>query len=325
MCTSMTFQTDHFYFGRNLDLEYSFGEEVVITPREYPFSFHFLPPMPQHYAMIGMANIMEGYPLYAEAVNEKGLCMAGLNFPGNACFFEKPEKGKLCVAPYELIPWLLGSCGSLEEARGLLQKMRLVDISFRKEVPNAPLHWHIADKTGSLVVESTCDGLHLYDNPVGILTNNPPFPFHLTNLTCHMNLTSAPAENRFCPQLSMQPFGQGMGGVGLPGDDSPTSRFVRAAFYKWNSVCEPNENASVSQFFHILCGVSMVRGAVRTPKGQCDVTAYSCCVNADEGVYYYKTYDNEQITAVRLHGIELNSCELAEFPLLREQQIRFLN
>ena len=83
MCTSIAF-TKPALFGRNLDLEYSFGEQVVITPRNHPFRFHHLPEMKRHLALIGMATVAEDTALYAEAVNEKGLYMAGLNFPGNA-------------------------------------------------------------------------------------------------------------------------------------------------------------------------------------------------------------------------------------------------
>ena len=84
MCTSIAYTTKHFYFGRNLDLEYSFGEEVVITPRNYRFTYKKQEAAPAGYAMVGMANVVAEYPLYAEAVNEKGLGIAGLNFPGNA-------------------------------------------------------------------------------------------------------------------------------------------------------------------------------------------------------------------------------------------------
>ena len=89
MCTSITLKDKDMYFGRNLDLEYSFGERVVVTPRNYVFKLRAKEPMMRHYAMIGMATVAEGYPLYAEAVNEKGLYMAGLNFPGNAVYMER--------------------------------------------------------------------------------------------------------------------------------------------------------------------------------------------------------------------------------------------
>ena len=118
MCTAITYQTNHHYFGRNLDLEYSYRETVTVTPRNYPFTFRSGTRWEQHYAMIGMAYVQEGYPLYYEATNEKGLSAAGLNFPGNAVYHPYAE-GKHNVAPFELIPWLLGQCATLQEARAL--------------------------------------------------------------------------------------------------------------------------------------------------------------------------------------------------------------
>ena len=86
MCTAAVYQTKDHYFGRNLDLEYSYQESITIAPRNYPFSFRKLPEMKTHYAIIGMAYVLEGYPLYYDATNEKGLSMAGLNFPGSAAY-----------------------------------------------------------------------------------------------------------------------------------------------------------------------------------------------------------------------------------------------
>ena len=250
-----------------------------------------------------MASVAEGYPLYAEAVNEKGLYMAGLNFPGNAHYEADVPEGFDAVAPYELIPWILGTCGTLAEAREKLARFRPLAVPFSisqpapATLPLAPLHWHLADRTGALVLEATKDGVFLYDDPVGVLTNNPPFPFHQMNLNRYQGLSPLPAENRFSTDVSLQAFGQGCGAIGLPGDASPTSRYVKAAFHKLNSPEGKTEEERVSQFFHILDSVSMVRGSVITPEGRCDITTYSCCVSAEKGIYYYKTCENSRISA----------------------------
>ena len=173
MCTAATYTTDSFYFGRNLDYEFSYGDEVTVTPRAYPFALRCMGDFRTKYAMIGMAYVAGEYPLYYDAVNEKGLGIAGLNFVGNAVY-HPAQDGKSNVAQFELIPWLLGSCATLAEVRTLLAKTNIVNIPFSEQLPLAQLHWLIADKTGSIVVESTADGLHIYDNPVGVLTNNPP-------------------------------------------------------------------------------------------------------------------------------------------------------
>lgn len=325
MCTSLTFQTSDFYFGRNLDLEYNFGEKIVITPRQYPFIFKFAGTLSEHYAIIGTAQITDGCPLYAEAVNEKGLCLAALNFPGNAVYAETPESGKTNLAPFELFGFLLGTCATVKEAEEKLKTVCITHTAFKDGYPVAPLHWHIADKDRSLVLECTKDGMHLYENPVGVLTNNPPFPFQLTNLQNYMHLTSNPPENRFAPALKLAPYGQGMGALGLPGDASPASRFVRAAFCKWNSELPSGEEASVTQFFHILDNVAMVAGSVRTPENKLDRTTYSSCINASRGIYYYKTYNNNQISAVSMHKTDLDGCAPVVFEQVNRQQICYQN
>lgn len=325
MCTSLTFQTSDFYFGRNLDLEYNFGEKIVITPRQYPFIFKFAGTLSEHYAIIGTAQITDGCPLYAEAVNEKGLCLAALNFPGNAVYAETPESGKTNLAPFELFGFLLGTCATVKEAEEKLKAVCITHTAFKDGYPVAPLHWHIADKDQSLVLECTKDGMHLYENPVGVLTNNPPFPFQLTNLQNYMHLTSNPPENRFAPALKLAPYGQGMGALGLPGDASPASRFVRAAFCKWNTELPSGEEASVTQFFHILDNVAMVAGSVRTPENKFDRTTYSSCINASRGIYYYKTYNNNQISAVSMHKTDLDGCAPVVFEQVNRQQICYQN
>lgn len=315
MCTCITYQNGDFYFGRNLDLDCSFGETVVITPRKFPLNFRHTVSFEGHYAMIGMASLNRIFPLYAEAVNEKGLAMAGLNFPGNAYYRGASElsgegEDSLELASFEMIPWFLGKCASVDEAEQYLDRLCIVDTAFAQQMPPAPLHWMLADQKRCLVIESVKEGLKVYDNPVGVLTNNPPFDFHLMNLNNYMNLTAKSPENRFSDSVLLRPFAQGMGAVGLPGDASSVSRFVRAAFLKCNSVSEQTEEANVSQFFHILDGVAMVRGSVVTDKGTYDITTYSCCVNVRTGVYYYKTYDDSLIRRTALHDADTESREL---------------
>ena len=232
MCTSIALLQGGGYFGRNLDLEYSFGEQVVIMPRLFPLHFHRLPDMDSHFAMVGMANVAENYPLYAEAANEKGLYMAGLNFPGNAHYEADVPEGFDAAAPYELIPWILGTCETLSQAREKLARFRPLAVPFSiyhpapATLPLAPLHWHLADRTGALVLEATKDGVFLYDDPVGVLTNNPSFPYHLENMKNYMHLSAFNAENRFSDKVDLKVYGEGMGAIGLPGDYSPSSRFI---------------------------------------------------------------------------------------------------
>ncbi len=324
MCTAATYQTKDLYFGRTLDYLFSYGEEVVITPRSYPFSFRHMPAMDSHFALIGMACVMNDYPLYYDAVNEKGLCIAGLNFPKNAVY-QTPVPGKTNLAQFELIPWLLGQFSTVSEVRKALSSLVLTNDAFCGQLPPTPLHWIIADASEAITVESVADGLKVYDNPVGILTNNPPFDRQLFNLNNYMNLSPKQPCNRFSEQLPLSTYCLGMGGLGLPGDLSSMSRFVRAAFTKMNSVSGDSEEESVSQFFHILGSVDQQRGCSEDENGKYEITLYTSCCNAATGTYYYTTYNNHQITAVDMHRVDLDSADLKRYPLEDKEQILFRN
>ena len=318
MCTAATYKTKDFYMGRTLDYERSYGDRIVITPRNYPFRFRCREDMPTHYAMIGMAAVMEDYPLYYEAFNEKGLGICGLNFVGNACYFDEvPDKDN--ITQYELIPWILGQCENVTQAKKLLENMNLVNIPFLPNLPLAQLHWIMADQDSCITVESQADGLHVYDNPVGVLTNNPPFPYQMFQLNNYRGLSVDTPENGFGTDLTA--YSRGMGGLGLPGDLSSQSRFVRVAFTKLHSLSGKDELPSVSQFFHILGSVDQQRGLCRLKEDTYEITLYTCCCNAAKGIYYYTTYDNHQITAVDMHRENLESNQLIAYQPITGQQI----
>lgn len=351
MCTAVSFITKDHYFGRNLDYDFSYQESVVITPRNYSFIYKNQRDLQgrdvrkvesKAYAMIGMAYVVDNYPLYYDAVNEAGLGMAGLLFTGNAMYCSEIQEGNLPIASFEFIPWILRQCSSVEEARKQLKNVRIMDWAFSKDLPPSPLHWMIADRNSSLVVEAVEEGLKIYDNPVHVLTNNPDFEYHLTNLNNYMDLSPYEPENSFADRVNLDAYSRGMGAIGLPGDLSSASRFVRGAFTRMNSICGGTEEESVSQFFHILGSVEQQRGSVRMRRmtdGKKDtdntedtasdetyeITIYSCCCNTDAGIYYYKTYDNHQITAVDMHRENLEEADLKLYPLVKNQQINYQN
>lgn len=323
MCTAITYKTDNFYFGRNLDLEYRFQEKVVITPRNYRFKFSYAKPKKKHYAIIGMATVVSGFPLYYDAFNEKGLCIAALNFPQNA-HYSHPICDKENLAPFEFIPYILSSCSSVSQAKEVLLNSSIVDVDFSKKYKNTPLHFIIADKTRSITVEQTEKGLEIIPNPVGILTNNPPFEMQLFNLNNYLNLTSSAPKNRFAKGVSLKPYSRGMGAIGLPGDLSSASRFVRASFVKFNSLKFDDEMQNLSQFFHILDSVCQQKGCSKVGD-EYEFTLYSSCCNVDKGIYYYKTYNNFQINAVNLFKENLDSKELLIFKLQEKMKINNQN
>ena len=324
MCTAVTYNTNDHYFGRNFDLEYSYNETVTITPRNYEFTFRKVENISNHYAIIGMAYVANNYPLYYDAINEKGLAMAGLNFPGNADYKEI-EDGKINIAPFEFIPYILSQCSNLEETKKLLENINIANINFSDELPVSPLHWIISDKEKSITVESVKEGLKIYDNPVGVLTNNPTFDIQLFNLNNYMSLSTEPPLNNFSKELNMETYSRGMGAIGLPGDLSSASRFVKATFTKMNSKSGSSESESISQFFHILESVYQQRGCVHMGEGKYEITIYSSCCNMDKGIYYYITYENSQITEIDMNKENLDSSELISYNLIKGQQILMQN
>lgn len=321
MCTAISYRSGNsHYMGRNLDLEYHYREEVAVTCRNYPFHFRNGCILEHHYAMIGMATIANGYPLYYEATNEHGLSAAGLNFHGNAVYQAK-EGQKDNIAPFELIPWILSQCRSVKEAKAKLQNTNLWNLPFSREYPISDLHWMISDDTDCIVVEPMLDGIVIYDNPYGVLTNNPPFPYHQHHLAEFMQLSPKQAINHFC-QVTIKPYSNGMGAIGLPGDFSSASRFVKATFVKENAM---DDNDPVSQFFHLLSSVEMPRGCVCMPDERYEITQYSCCCDTKKGIYYYTTYGNRRITAIQMANCPLDANQVITFPLQKDQDIHWEN
>lgn len=324
MCTAVTYKKKDFYFGRTLDYEFSYGDEIIITPRNFEFNFRMGKKMENHYAIIGMAHVAGDYPLYYDAINEKGLGIAGLNFVGNA-YYNDCADGKDNIAQFELIPWILCQCETVKEVRELLKNINITNEPFSEKFPLAQLHWIIADKNEAIIVESMKDGLKVYDNPVGVLTNNPPFDKQMFELNKYMNLSSKSPQNNFSNKLNMEYYSRGMGGIGLPGDLSSQSRFVRVSFVKMNSVSGDDEKSSVSQFFHILNSVDQQRGCCDVGDGKYEITIYTSCCNASKGIYYYTTYNNHQITGVNMFKENLDGDKIIKYPVIEDGLVRWQN
>lgn len=302
MCTSIALRRSRNLFGRNMDIDYSFGECAVNIPRNFPLNFKKAGILEKHYAFIGTAAVADGFPLYAEAMNENGLYIAALKFPENAYYNENETKGRINLAPYEIIPYLLAECRNLSEIRAVLSETDIISLPFSENLPLSPLHWHIADKSGSLVLEKTTDGMKVYENPADVLTNNPPFPFHMENRIHYMNLSPCNPANSGGKML-------GLGTAGLCGDFTPASRFARADYLLRNT---PENCGTVSHFFHILGNAAIPKGAVITPDGKYHYTSYSCCFDAESLEMHFRTYENTHIKTVKLtaDGDNLNILEM---------------
>lgn len=276
MCTAVSLPKGDHYFGRTLDHDCSYGEEVVVTPRHFPLPSPHGETLTHHLAFMGMAAVVDGYPLYYDGVNEQGLCMAGLRFVPHAVY-ASPAEDKENVAVFAFLPRVLGTCHTVAQARALLARIRLVDTPFREDLPAAPLHWLIADDREAITVEATREGLAVYDNPQRVLTNAPPFP-------------QQPKEASL-----EEPF-------------SSPSRFSRAAYALKTARPGEGEREQVSTLFHIL-------GTVARPRCESGQhTLYTACINARRGIYYYRTYRSHPVTAVSLHRGNPEGDTLTRYP-----------
>ena len=219
----------------------------------------------------------------------------------------------------------MGQCSNVREAKQLIKNMNFLNKPFSDKLPLSQLHWIIADSDEAITVEPVEEGIKVYGNPVGVLTNNPPFDKQMFNLNNYMYLSNESHENTFAPQLNLESYSRGMGAIGLPGDLSSQSRFVRASFVKMNSISGNGELESVGQFFHILNSVEQQRGCCHLGDGKYEITIYSSCCNATKGIYYYKTYNNHQITAIDMNKENLNSEIIVRYPIIEEEKINYQN
>lgn len=327
MCTAIS---DGRLCGRTLDLEYSYGEQVVITPRDFPFTFRYEGAMPTHPAIIGMAHVADGIPLYYDAMSETGLAVCGLRF-ATSCVYHPPRAGRHNLASYELIPRLLGVCRTVEDAVAFLKDVTVTPDSISPDLPTVPLHWLVADRKRAVVVESVAEGLAVYDDPVAIMTNQPPFPYHMARLAEMASLSSAPANNTLCPTVGMEPP-LGTGSVGLPGDTTSSSRFLRAVYAKYQTLPTdaPTDGrastpwAAVSRFFHLMDTVSVPRGCAVTADGHATETVYTACMDLSTCTYYFTTYGCRRIRGVAMGDTIREGTRLRAFPIGRDEDILML-
>ena len=291
MCTCMSLTAQHHFFGRTLDHDREHTSPVVVMPRHAPVAFRRAGTLCSHPAMIGTAAVIAGFPLFYDATNEHGLSMAGLNFPGLAQY-HPPQDGTDNITPFELIPWVLSQCETVQDARRLLSHLTVAAIPFSARLPMTPLHWMLDDRHESVVIESAADGLHVYDNPVRVLTNSPAFPEQMAALDDF--------------RQSDRP---------LPGDYDSTPRFIRAAVVRHACASDGDERDAVPHFMHMMAAVSPPRGMVRTDSGRLHFTRYTSCCDADTGVYYVSSYLDPAVRCASMHRVQLDGRELTECPL----------
>ena len=305
MCTAVWDRANGL-FGRTLDLEYTYDEQVVISPGGRFGGW---------YRMVGMATVADGYPLYYDAVNERGVAMAALHFP-QSCAYPPPRERAVNVGSFALIPTLLSRCPSVEEVVAEMRRIYLCNHAFSEAFPPSPLHWLVADRHHAVVIEATAAGVQVTDNPTGVLTNEPPLSHQLSHLTQYAHLSVALPTDGW-----QTPIGRGGGAVGMPGDYTSPSRFVRAAF---GAAHAPTEEPmqKIGGYFRRMAAVEIPRGWVQSEDGRWVETHYTSCMDLEQGVYYYHTAGCRRITAVRLTD---TATDLIAYPLHKQEDIAWEN
>lgn len=286
MCTCVRFNDNsgNMYFGRNLDWDEGYGQKIIITPREYKYCSEFLGKMNTKHAVIGMAIAIHDKPLYFDCANDAGLGIAGLNFPGYAKFEDAPVDGKTNIAAYEFPLWVAMNFSSVDEVKSTLSDVAIVAKPVSEEYPVSMLHWMIGDGKESIVVESTKDGLLVFQNDVDVLSNAPGFKEHLAAYRSYTG--------------------------DVAGGYTSGPRFLRAAYLNHNYPMQDGEDANIVRLFRTLGGVGIVDGALRMDNGHFEKTIYTSGYSALTRTYYYNTYEDFTIKKVALKDFDLDSAKL---------------
>ncbi|MDJ8948460.1 choloylglycine hydrolase [Clostridium perfringens] len=329
MCTGLALETKDglHLFGRNMDIEYSFNQSIIFIPRNFKcVNKSNKKELTTKYAVLGMGTIFDDYPTFADGMNEKGLGCAGLNLPVYVSYSKEDIEGKTNIPVYNFLLWVLANFSSVEEVKEALKNANIVDIPISENIPNTTLHWMISDITGkSIVVEQTKEKLNVFDNNIGVLTNSPTFDWHVANLNQYVGLRYNQVPEFKLGDQSLTALGQGTGLVGLPGDFTPASRFIRVAFLRDAMIKNDKDSIDLIEFFHILNNVAMVRGSTRTVEEKSDLTQYTSCMCLEKGIYYYNTYENNQINAIDMNKENLDGNEIKTYKYNKTLSINHVN
>ena len=313
MCTGVRFvdADGKMYFGRNLDWTEGYGERVVVTPASaaVPSAFEHLEGSSDGHVVIGMGIVVAGIPLYFDCGNDAGLAVAGLNFPESARYEPESRAGSTNVAAYEFPFWVARNFSCLDEVRAALEMVTVVAKPVNEQLPVANLHWLIGDASGSIVVECMADGLHVWENDVDVLTNEPNFGWQRTNLRNYLTLSDEEPSNTAWGSASLAPFGSGVGMQGIPGDYSGPSRFVKAAFVNSHYPTQEGESANVTRLFRTLGSVAVPDGCAKMADGSYERTLYTSCFSSSTMTYYHATYEDPRICAYPLSAADLTATE----------------
>lgn len=320
MCTAINIGLDngYVYFGRTMDFSHELDPELYYVPAGYQWrNLLDTDSFKTKYSFLGIGQDISPIVL-TDGVNEKGLAIAALYFPGFAQYDDVNANDLIPIAAFELVYYLLSQCQTVEEVQKILETIRIVGVEDDVTHTVAPLHWIMNDQSNNcMVIEKTAQGLQIINNPIGVLSNSPDFSWHLNNLRNYLNLSPYQQESNW-GNLELIPFGQGAGTLGLPGDYTPPSRFVRAAFQKTFTDMPLKQQQTIMTCFRIMETVSIPKGTVITARHTPDYTQYTMVIDITTQTYYFKTYWNNQITKVEFPEYSVDNLKIISLGRLNE-------
>jgi choloylglycine hydrolase len=316
--------------GRTVEFAVQLDMHAVVIPRNYPF----VGKTPKgnglaytsKYAATGIYCFED--QLILDGINEKGLAIGAFYFPGYADYAEiTKENQSSALSPVDFTNWILTQFATIEEVKAALHSISIAPTVVQGWGPQPPpFHYVVYDRDGeSLVIEPVDGTLKTYDNKIGAFTNSPTFDWHLTNLNNFINLTPYNAPSLNLKGVELEAFGQGSGMVGLPGDFTPPSRFVRAALF--SSYATPSKNAGelVFQAFHILNQFDIPVGAVRQKEGRKtgkDITMLTSVKDPQSLTYFFKSYEDQSIRSIELKQFDLDAKRIKSLKIQGREQTR---
>lgn len=325
MCTSLTYRTadDQYWLARTMDFQLELGGQPIAIPRNFSFKGVFNSEFTITYGFVGTGANMDGY-VFVDGVNEQGLAVAALYFSNEAGYQQEPVAGKLNLASFEVLSWLLGTHKDVADVHEHLDEIAVVNYEHPMIQDNVPLHWIITDRSGNCrVLEVQADGFHWYDDTVGVMTNSPNFAWHQQNLSNYIQVHNGPQPERKFNDFTAQEVGPGSGMIGIPGDYTSVSRFVRAAYTRQYTEQVVDELA-LNTVNHMLEPFDIPKGVKQQGDGF-DYTQYRAYMQLSNATYYYQAYGSTTINAVHLTEDLLNKAETTEFSATSTQEINNLN
>ncbi|MEG6508050.1 choloylglycine hydrolase family protein [Methyloligella sp. 2.7D] len=330
-CTSFLIKTKNGdpIYGRTMEYAVPLKSEIVVVPRGYEYEAATESgkggwTWKAKYAATGMNAV--DTPFIVDGMNEKGLTGGMLYFPGYVGYVpaDKADAEK-AMGPWQFLSWALTNFATTDEVKKALANIQLADfpLPFKiGSVTSLPLHYTLHDTDGNSIVIEPVDGkLKVYDNPLGVMTNAPGFDWHLTNLKNYVKLSPVNVPPLKIDGESIASFGQGSGMLGVPGDPTPPSRFIRALGYAISAQVQPDTDSGVRMAEHIVNNFDIPAGFVQEGKGVNEITEWSTVADMTGLRYYFKTEDYQALREVDLKDFDLDAKEMVSIPVDQSYEI----